>query len=59
MTNILDSKKKQTYLLILNGNTMQEVARVGPTPHMIPHGYHGAYFDKKHPRMFDAGTVVV
>lgn len=47
MTNVLDSKKKETFLLILDAKTMKEVARAGPTPHVIPHGYHGRYFDRK------------
>jgi len=47
MTNVLDTTWNQTYLLLLDGMTMKEVARAGPTPHIIPHGYHGRYFDGK------------
>jgi carotenoid cleavage dioxygenase-like enzyme len=47
MTNVLDTKHKETYLLILDAKTMKEVARAGPTPHVIPHGFHGRYFDRK------------
>jgi len=45
MTNVLDSVHKQTYMLVLDAKTLQETARVGPTPHVIPHGFHGRYFD--------------
>jgi len=47
MTNVLDTTKNQTYLLLLDGATMKETARAGPTPHVIPHGFHGRYFDRK------------
>eukprot|EP00931_Biecheleriopsis_adriatica_P006657 TRINITY_DN108025_c0_g1_i1.p1 TRINITY_DN108025_c0_g1~~TRINITY_DN108025_c0_g1_i1.p1 ORF type:complete len:531 (+),score=56.16 TRINITY_DN108025_c0_g1_i1:32-1594(+) len=45
MTNVLDSVNKTSYLLILDAKTMNEKARVGPTPHVIPHGFHGRYFN--------------
>ena len=44
LSNILDAASKQTFLIVLNATTMQLIARVGPTPHAIPHGFHGAYF---------------
>merc|ERR1711871_14702 len=44
MTNVLDVKQNCTYLLLLNTTTMTEQARLGPTPHVIPHGYHGRFF---------------
>lgn len=44
VTNVLDTGKKQSYLLVLDARTMTEIASAGPTPHMIPHGYHGRYF---------------
>jgi beta,beta-carotene 9',10'-dioxygenase len=44
MTNVLDATKNVTYLLLLNATTMAEQARMGPTPHVVPHGYHGRYF---------------
>eukprot|EP00933_Yihiella_yeosuensis_P076258 TRINITY_DN8593_c0_g3_i2.p1 TRINITY_DN8593_c0_g3~~TRINITY_DN8593_c0_g3_i2.p1 ORF type:complete len:355 (+),score=66.09 TRINITY_DN8593_c0_g3_i2:60-1067(+) len=47
MTNVLDTIKNQTYLLLLDGKTFKEKARAGPTPHTIPHGYHGRYFDRE------------
>jgi len=47
MTNVLDTTKNQTYLLLLDAKTLKESARAGPTPHVIPHGYHGRYFDRK------------
>jgi carotenoid cleavage dioxygenase-like enzyme len=47
MTNVLDIHRKETYVLLLDARTMKELARAGPTPHFIPHGYHGRYFDKQ------------
>mmetsp|Transcript_71064 Transcript_71064/g.219730 ORF Transcript_71064/g.219730 Transcript_71064/m.219730 type:complete len:531 (-) Transcript_71064:114-1706(-) len=47
MTDVRDTLKNQTYLLVLDARTMGQVARAGPTPHVIPHGYHGRYFDRK------------
>lgn len=47
VTNVLDATKNQTYLVVLNAQTMQQVARAGPTPHVIPHGYHGRYFNRQ------------
>lgn len=45
LSNVLDTSKNQTFLLILDASSMQQVAWVGPTPHAIPHGYHGRYYD--------------
>eukprot|EP00930_Biecheleria_cincta_P078701 TRINITY_DN66273_c0_g1_i1.p1 TRINITY_DN66273_c0_g1~~TRINITY_DN66273_c0_g1_i1.p1 ORF type:complete len:531 (-),score=68.34 TRINITY_DN66273_c0_g1_i1:363-1934(-) len=45
MTNVLDTQRKETYLLVLDARTMMEMSRAGPTPHTIPHGFHGRYFD--------------
>lgn len=53
MTNVLDTTRKETYLLLLDAQTMKEIARAGPTPHAIPHGYHGRYFN----RQLNAATV--
>jgi carotenoid cleavage dioxygenase-like enzyme len=36
MTNVLDTKNKQTYLLLLDAETFEEIARVGPTPSLFP-----------------------
>jgi len=46
MTNVLDTAKNETYLLILDAKTMTRVAHAGPTPHHIPHGYHGRYYNR-------------
>lgn len=46
MTNVLDTVRNETYLLLLDGRTMLQVARAGPTPHVIPHGFHGRYFER-------------
>jgi len=45
MTNVIDSTRNQTYLIVLDALTMSEVAKTGPTPFVIPHGYHGRYFN--------------
>jgi len=47
ITNVLDTTKNSTYLLVLNATDMTEIATAGPTPHVIPHGYHGKYFDRR------------
>jgi len=47
MTNVLDTLKNQTYLVLLDGQTMKQIGRAGPTPHVIPHGFHGRYYDRK------------
>jgi len=44
MTNVIDSTRNQTYLIVLDARTMSEVAKAGPTPFVIPHGHHGRYF---------------
>jgi len=41
----LDAQKKHSYLLILDAQTMQEVARA-LLPHHIPFGFHGKFFSK-------------
>jgi len=46
ITDVLDTVKKESYLLILDAKTMRQVGRAGPTPHAIPHGFHGRYFDR-------------
>jgi len=46
ITNVLDTLKNQSYLLVLNASTMTEIATAGPTPHVIPHGYHGRYYNR-------------
>ena len=43
LSNVLNATSKQTFLIVLNATTMQLIARVGPTPHAIPHGFHGTY----------------
>jgi len=45
ITNVLDTVNKESYLLVLDAKTMVQKARVGPTPHHIPHGFHGRYFE--------------
>lgn len=45
ITNVLDTTRNSTYLVVLDGKTLEEKARAGPTPHIIPHGFHGRYFD--------------
>jgi len=57
VTNVLDSVNKITYMVVLDAKTMTEKARVGPTPHVIPHGFHGRYFEK--PSSADASTNVI
>lgn len=44
ITNVLDATKKESYLLVLDAKSMTEVAKAGPTPHVIPHGFHGRYY---------------
>jgi len=46
VTNVLDWFKNQSFLLVLNATTMLEIARAGPTPHVIPHGFHGKYYNQ-------------
>jgi len=45
MTNVLDANRNETYLLLLDGRSFRQIGRAGPTPHVIPHGYHGRYYD--------------
>ena len=44
MSTVLDTNNSQTYVLLLNASSFLPIAHVGPTPHVIPHGYHGRYF---------------
>jgi len=47
MTNVLDTKSNQTYVLLLDAKSFKQIGSAGPTPHHIPHGFHGRYFDRK------------
>jgi len=47
MTNVLDTNKNQTYVLLLDAKSFKQIGSAGPTPHWIPHGFHGRYFDRK------------
>jgi len=40
---VLDTEKQQSFLLILDAQNLQELARVD-LPHIIPLGFHGEYF---------------
>jgi beta,beta-carotene 9',10'-dioxygenase len=42
---VLDSKKGNSFLLILNATSFEEIARA-EAPHHIPFGFHGEYFDE-------------
>jgi beta,beta-carotene 9',10'-dioxygenase len=42
---ILNSKKANSFLLVLNAQSFQEIARA-EVPHHIPFGFHGRYFDE-------------
>jgi beta,beta-carotene 9',10'-dioxygenase len=42
---VLDSKKGNSFLLILNAKSFEEIARA-EAPHHIPFGFHGEYFDE-------------
>lgn len=44
MTDVIDTSSNKTYLVILDATTMTEIGRAGPTPIVIPHGFHGRYF---------------
>jgi len=59
MTNVLDVTRNETYLLLLDAISMKQVARVGPTPHVIPHGFHGRYYDRKLNAPAEFATLVV
>ncbi len=48
MSVIHDEKNRRSFLLILDGKDLKEIARAY-CPHPIPEGLHGAYFDKKAP----------
>jgi carotenoid cleavage dioxygenase-like enzyme len=40
---VLDTKNKSSFLLVLDGKTFEEVARV-TVPHLIPMGFHGHFY---------------
>jgi len=40
---VLDARARQSFLLLLDAVTFDEVARA-PVPHPIPFGFHGQYF---------------
>jgi beta,beta-carotene 9',10'-dioxygenase len=40
---VLDAKKGNSFLLLLDGDTFEEIARA-EVPHHIPFGFHGQYF---------------
>jgi len=42
---VLDSKKGNSFLLILDAKSFEEIARA-EAPHHIPFGFHGEYFDE-------------
>lgn len=46
LTVVLDGKRAQSHLYVLNATTMQTIATVGPTPHFINHGFHGRFMPK-------------
>lgn len=46
MTNVLDTLRNQTYLIVLDARTMKVLSKAGPTPHLIPHGTHGRYYPR-------------
>jgi carotenoid cleavage dioxygenase-like enzyme len=41
---VLDSKKGNSFLLILDAKSFEEIVRA-EAPHHIPFGFHGEYFD--------------
>jgi carotenoid cleavage dioxygenase-like enzyme len=41
---VLDSTRGCSFLLVLDARSMEECARA-EAPHVIPFGFHGAYFD--------------
>lgn len=44
---VLDSRKRQSYLVILDAKTMNEIARA-VAPHVIPFGFHTQFFTGVH-----------
>jgi carotenoid cleavage dioxygenase-like enzyme len=40
---VLDSNKKNSFLLVLNAQSFEEIARA-EVPHHIPYGFHGQYY---------------
>eukprot|EP01047_Picozoa_sp_COSAG01_P016772 COSAG01_NODE_868_length_13035_cov_4.786024_16_plen_65_part_00 len=47
LTKVLDTRRNESALVVLNATTMTRVATAGPTPHVIPHGYHGRFFARQ------------
>jgi carotenoid cleavage dioxygenase-like enzyme len=43
---VLDSSTERSFLLILDSETFEEVARA-EAPHHIPFGFHGQFFREK------------
>lgn len=43
LTDVIYTDDNSTYLVVLNASTMEEIGRAGPTPHVVPHGFHGRY----------------
>ena len=43
LTDVIYTDDNSTYLVVLNASTMEEIGRAGPTPHIVPHGFHGRY----------------
>jgi carotenoid cleavage dioxygenase-like enzyme len=46
---VLDSKNDSSFLLVLDAESFEEIARA-EVPHHIPFGFHGQYFEAVHPR---------
>ena len=46
MSVVLDAQAERSFLLILDAQTFEEVARA-EAPHGIPFGFHGQYFRDK------------
>jgi carotenoid cleavage dioxygenase-like enzyme len=43
LADVMYTEDNSTYLVILNASNMEEIGRAGPTPRIIPHGFHGRY----------------
>lgn len=52
MSVVLDAKGEQSFLLVLDGQTFTEIARVN-IPHLIPMGFHGRFFPYVKENEFD------
>jgi len=44
MSVVLDSRRGQSFLLVLDATSFDELARAY-APHAIPHGIHGAFYE--------------